>query len=131
MKEQYNSLNKILKKLNQKLEEQEGREERRLKIKDEKIKLFEYKRLYTNGLKQYQVDGNKANLEESIEIYLQDILPINKTIRNLLYTEVGIQNCSSSETGMMTHRLLQTKYTINQKELITKKHKIRTKKTKI
>ena len=132
MKEQYNSLNKILKKLNQKLEEQEGREERRSKIKDEKIKLFEYKRLYTNGLKQYQADGNKSNLEESIETYLQDILPINKTIRDLLYTEVGIQNYPSSETGMMTHRLLQTKYTINQKELITKKHKIKTKKkTKI
>ena len=35
MKEQYNSLNKILKKLNQKLEEQEGREESRSNIKDE------------------------------------------------------------------------------------------------
>jgi len=131
MKEQYNSLNKILKKLNQKLEEQEGREERRSKIKDEKIKLVEYKRLYTNGLKKYQAEGNKSSLEESIEIYLQDILPINKTIRNLLYTEVGIQNYPSSETGTMTHRLLQTKYTINQKELITKKYKIRTKETKI
>lgn len=88
-KKEYNDLNAELVSLDITLEDQQNNQHRKRNIEMENIKLNEMIKLQQNHIKEYYATENKQFLTDAINVYIKDILPIQKNIRELSYKRLG------------------------------------------
>ena len=88
-KKEYTELNAYLISLNITLEEQQNNENRKRYVAIENIKLNEMISLQKNHIKEYYATNDKQFLSDAINVYIKDILPIQKNIRELKFKRVG------------------------------------------
>ena len=119
-KKKYNDLNAELISYKLLLEQNQRNEARYLKNEIEKVKLYEYIKIFKQNIKEYEITNTKTFLTEEINTYIKDILPIQENIRNILYKIIFIDKIiiggGPMSKPIIKYKLIQKKNTIESQQ---------------
>jgi len=120
----YRDGSKYLRKLMENLNQSLNRTQKEITTHEAKQRFYTIVRQIKQLLNEYKDDNDEAKLTESLQFYINDIIPLQKLIRETQYAVMEVISTKRGSSAPMMYRLVKQKERRQDQELVEENPKV-------